>query len=441
MTTGTDGSGSNEGLVPEPVFGGRVWVVEIGPRDAPGVMLVHGLGDAGSRDFASLVARLARERHVVTLDLPGFGRSDKGNEHYSPGGYARVVRTVARERLGGRYDLLGHSLGGAVALMVAGTSPGEVERLVLADVAGILHRQAYAEQLAFLGLDAISGIDQLLDGALGGFLGSLLGDLVRPVTRLEPDLDLLLGFAPIRRRLLRGDPARIAALSLIATDFGPTLSSVGIPPLLIWGADDRIAPQRTAKLLAARIPGAILEVIDGCGHLPMREAPDRFEALVADWLAAPPRRREALAASVPLASGRIERRVGETGVRLTGDFDLVELKDCHGALASGVRARSLLVAGSSIEVEDSVIDGGEVALTAVDSRVRITGGALAGNVAIAVDGSNPDLAGVAIAGRRAVARCLGGRPADILFSVCVADGPRGREHLHGIRRVAPDREL
>jgi pimeloyl-ACP methyl ester carboxylesterase len=438
---GADDIGFTEGLSPEPVFGGRVWVTEAGPRRAPGVVLIHGLGGGAARDFGGLLALLARDRHVVTLDLPGFGRSDKGNEHYTPGRYAEVVRHVAGQRIGGRYDLLGHSLGGAVALTVTHTAPEEVGRLILADVAGILHRQAYAEQLAFMGIDAIFGIDRLLTGAIDGVLGSLLGDLVRPLTRLEPDLALLLGFAPIRRKLLGADPARIAALSLIATDFGPALSSVAVPPLLIWGAGDRIAPLRTAAVLAARIPGAILEVIDGCGHVPMREAPDRFEELVTGWLAAPPRRREQEPALARVPSDRAERRSGEAGIRLAGDFDRIELDGCRDAVISGARTGSLRVAGSTVEIGDTRIDGAETGLEVVDSRVRITGGVLSGDVAIAVDGSNLDLAGVVVTGRRALARCAGDRPSDILFSVCAADGPRGREHLHGIRRVAPGRDL
>jgi pimeloyl-ACP methyl ester carboxylesterase len=431
----------SEGPAPEPVFGGRVWVTEAGPRDAPGLMLVHGLGNAGARDFDRLLPRLAGERHVVALDLPGFGRSDRGNEHYTPGRYAEVVGHLARERLGDRYDLLGHSLGGAVALMLAARAPREVQRLVLADVAGILHRQAYAEQLAFLGLDRLAVIDRLLDGSLGGLLGSLLGNLVRPVTRLEPDLMPLLGLAPVRRKLLGGDPAKIAALSLIATDFGPALSSVEAAPLVVWGADDRIAPVRTAAVLAARIPGAVVEIIEGCGHVPRREAEARFTSLVEGWLAAPPRGREPSAAPEQVAADRNERRAGEVGLRLSGEFDRLELHDCREAVVDGVRARSIRVAGSSVEIRGTSVAGGGIALQAVDSQVRVTGGALSGDVALAADGGNLDLAGVTLAGRHALARCLGQRPVDLLFSVCAADGPRGREHLHGLRRVTPGRDL
>jgi len=439
--SGADNLELAQGPVPDPVFGGRVWVAEAGPRDGPGVFLVHGLGDTGHRDFDSLFSRLARDRRVVALDLPGFGRSDKGNRHYTPGRYADLVRRLAWERLGERYDLVGHSLGGAVALAVAKAAPREVERLILANVAGILHRQAYAEQLAYFGLDIAGGIDRLLDGALGGFLGGLLTDLVRPVTRLEPDLGVLLDLAPVRRRLLGGDPARIAALALITEGFGPVIAGVEAPPLLIWGADDRVAPLRTGKVLRALIPGATLEVLDGCGHVPMREAPERFEELVRERLAAPPPRRGEPPRSSPPASAPAERRSGESGVRITGEFDRLELSRCRDAMISGARARSIALENSTAEIEDTIVDGGEAALVATGSRTRITGGALRGDVALAIEDSNLDLAGTSLTGRRALARCSGERPCDLLFSVCPADGPGRRGHLHGIHRVSRSRDL
>ena len=94
------------GLVDEPVFGGQAYVLEAGPTDGPPVVLVHGVGEAGARDWSSLIPRLARRHHVLAFDLPGFGRSTHANVNYTPKRYREFIDFVTRERVGERFGKL-----------------------------------------------------------------------------------------------------------------------------------------------------------------------------------------------------------------------------------------------------------------------------------------------------------------------------------------------
>ena len=127
--------GASAELVSESVFGGRVALYRAGPPSASeAVVLVHGMGKAAARDWAHVIPALARRYAVYAVDLPGFGYSDKGNHHYSPDNMARALEAVLAPRIKGRFTLIGHSMGGAVALAYTASYPNRVGRLVLVDV-------------------------------------------------------------------------------------------------------------------------------------------------------------------------------------------------------------------------------------------------------------------------------------------------------------------
>ena len=99
------------------MFRGEAHVYTAGPENAPSVVLVHGIGDKGARDWTGLMSMLAPDFHVISFDLPGFGRSSKSNEQYTPKNYAAFIRYVVQQRVSKEpFFLVGHSMGGAIAL-------------------------------------------------------------------------------------------------------------------------------------------------------------------------------------------------------------------------------------------------------------------------------------------------------------------------------------
>lgn len=238
-------------------------------------MLVHGL--AATQDIWSLSAAvLGRHRRTVTLDVPGFGDSAPVGPGFDLEAVAdRIARGLTGRRLPVPFDLVGHSLGGAVALTLAAQRPRLVGRLVL---------------VAPAGLRALPPIPARL-------LGPASEVWYRARRSVAPLSDLRWG----RRLLLAAtaaDPARLSpaqarmmidastgaqrigpALTAIAAgDLLPVLQRVPAPVGLIWGRHDRTVPLEVAQAIVAERPDAPLEVIDDAGHVPMVECPGVFAA-------------------------------------------------------------------------------------------------------------------------------------------------------------------
>jgi pimeloyl-ACP methyl ester carboxylesterase len=416
-------SGVIEERVFEPFFQGEAYVLEAGREHERTVVLVHGVGDAAARDWDSVIPELAKTHHVVAFDLPGFGRSTHANELYSPLNLAAFVRFVVDERVHGPFTLVGHSLGGAVALRYAATFPAGLEQLVLVDAVGILRREAYVKEVAEDQLEQRSPAGMAPPG-----LSSLLANAM---PRLVPD-DGVVGSAASRRKLLGADPARIAGLALMLEDYSKLLDRVRVPTVLIWGSDDAIAPVRTGKTLSYVLPGARLEVIERCGHVPMKEAPERFNAILRDALEHP---GPVLPAPVePLVSERDGRCQGEHGTVFRGDYGSIEISDCSRVLFEDVRARSIVIRRSSATLENVKVAGDGPALAVEDSQLVVTGGSFEGEVAISASRSDLDVAGATLYGRREA--LVTTDRASFLFSLSRIRGEDGDLLLHGPRTLA-----
>jgi len=340
--------GASAELVPEPVFGGRVMLYRAGQPGAEPVVLVHGLGKAGARDWAKLIPPLAERYEVYALDLPGFGLSDKGNHLYSPANLARALDALLAERVSRPVALIGHSMGGAVALAYAAAYPRGVRRLIVVDAAGVLHPSVYSEFLA-------RALAERGLGADAPWLEVVTRAIQAQAENLPTGSRIALHLPAVRQRLLRGDPAAIAALALVEHDFSNALRAIRAPTLVVWGSDDRIAPLRTGQALAAVIPGARLVVIAGTGHVPQLEMPERFAGLVLDELGG---RLDAKPYALPQAAlqgGRVGRCSGERGAQFSGDFEELVLRGCAGVEVTGARIGRLVAAHSEARIVNSLV--------------------------------------------------------------------------------------
>jgi pimeloyl-ACP methyl ester carboxylesterase len=234
--------------------------------EGPPLLLVHGLGGA-AWNFSEL-APLLPGRRLIIPDLPGHGASSPLPAP-SLAGFADLLAEI----LDGPVDVLGHSLGGVVALRLAERHPPLVRRLVLAAAAGISSSTRLAEITI-----ALTGIVQP-----GRIAGRRVG-LVARSRRLRnvvfgsfevanPDLlteRAVHGF--LRGPTLHTD-ALGAGLALVADDPRQDLDRVRCPVLVLWGARDRQVPLEDGFEYARRL-GAPLRVIADCGHLLIGERPD-----------------------------------------------------------------------------------------------------------------------------------------------------------------------
>lgn len=422
-------------VVDEPVFGSHVYVAQAGVGNPTSVVLVHGVGDDASQVWDALVPALAEKYHVLTFDLPGFGRSSKPDAVYSPTALAAFVKWAVDRFVKGRFVLVGHSLGGAVALRYAATYPDRLDRLVLADVAGVLHRLALTRELLSTDLAGRgpSGAEAPLRYVDG---------LVKSALARLPSLALDVGAAVenpyLRETLLGGEPGRVAALALSEEDFTQAVYGVNAPTLVLWGSQDRTASLRTASVLGGSLAHATVRFFDGAGHEPMRDQPELFRKTLLDWLALRNPQKQARR-EPPAGVVRDGRCEGEQGGVFTGDYRRLDIHNCRGVKLWGVTAREVVVEGSAVDLRDSVIAGGDVGLSVRNSTVAASGVAIAGKTAVEISGGRVDLAGVQLTGTRAaVATKDGGK---VLFSIGRLRSPRNNGFVHGPLELVPETPL
>jgi pimeloyl-ACP methyl ester carboxylesterase len=228
--------------------------------------LIHGL--AASREiWRHVVGLLPGE--PIALDVPGFGAAPPVGDGFD---LAEVADAIAAG-LPERFDLVGHSMGGAVALTVASRHPERVRRLVLVAPAGL---RAFPP----------------IAGAIAGALTNPLNALRRagaPLADLAWGRRVLLGFgtaepvalAPSEVRMLVGASAGATrvreALAVVATsDLRPVLRELPLPVGAVWGERDHVIPRSGLDVFRQCRPEAPVEVIQAAGHIPMIERPRAF---------------------------------------------------------------------------------------------------------------------------------------------------------------------
>jgi pimeloyl-ACP methyl ester carboxylesterase len=254
---------------------GTVRAVDQGAGDA--IVLLHGFG--GSLEVWEGVRQsLARGHHVLALDARGFGRSDRSPGDYSTKGMVRDVVAAMDARGLSRATIVAHSWGSGAALALALAHPERVERLVLVD------SLAYPAQVPwFLDAARTPVLGEVLMGAF--YTAQVDARLERAF--YDPSLLEWTHVEAVRTSLsLPG--SRSAALAVArGLDLeaqSQRYSELTLPVLVVWGAQDQITPPAWGERLVRDLPHGRLERIDRCGHFPMLEAPERFTALVADFL-------------------------------------------------------------------------------------------------------------------------------------------------------------
>jgi pimeloyl-ACP methyl ester carboxylesterase len=237
------------------------------------LVLLHGYA-CSSFSWRHVMPTLARHFRVVALDLNGFGYTQRLSEpeHYTIDGQLRLIAGTLEALEIESCHLLGHSFGGALSLALAARSPERVRtltlvcsalpglhkerrsawaryrslcRLVLRSVA--ISRRAVRRALTRCYCEPELVTDELVDAYRERLLVEGLDDaffgLKAPVEKAPPEID----FMAIRQ-----------------------------PTLVIWGDRDRVLPIEKTRPLLGRIPRALLLTLEGCGHAPMEESPERF---------------------------------------------------------------------------------------------------------------------------------------------------------------------
>jgi pimeloyl-ACP methyl ester carboxylesterase len=260
--------------------GGPAGRTELGGGEA--LVLIHGVG-ASRRIWDLVLARLAVARRVICIDLPGFGETPPVGEGFDLAAVADRVAGIAGVP---RFDLVGHSLGGAVAVVLATRRPDAVRRLVLVAPAGLAPRPArLAEALGALA-EPVAELRRLLGGPFADRASArraMFGMTVHDAARLHPDAARLMIEAS-------ADATRMAegVREAIEADLREALAASAVPLGLVWGESDRIVAFTGLEALRRLRPDAVVETLPRTGHVPQLERPAAFAAVLDRVLAALP---------------------------------------------------------------------------------------------------------------------------------------------------------
>jgi len=256
--------------------------------DGPLLVLLHGI--AGTADtWAPVATGLAASHTVLAPDLLGHGSSAKPRGDYSLGAYASGVRDLITALGHERATVVGHSLGGGIAMQFAYQFPERVERLVLISSGGLgreVHPILRASTLpgseivlALLGrrwLRTTGGAVGATLGRLGLRAGEDLAGVAAGIASLG-DADARGAFVHTARAAIDPGGQRVSATDRLYL-------AAHLPTLIVWGERDPIIPAAHGEAAHAAIPGSRLEIFAGAGHFPHREQPVRFVSLVEDFM-------------------------------------------------------------------------------------------------------------------------------------------------------------
>ena len=233
------------------------------------IVFLHGWGRT-MEDFDDLAARLAAyfpQFSFLQMDLPGFGGSPLARQDgLSLDDYCTTLSALF-EKLGcGRVILIGHSLGGRIAVKFAMLYPDQVEKLVLISAAGIRRRSPrlillrVARSLFNTMFFAVRDFVFIL--RLKNLFGAAFGSR-----------DYQVSHGALRETLKR----------VLAEDLRPDAKKISAPTLLLWGKNDRIAPPRDAAEYHALIKDSRLEILNG-GHFIFLQKPEKCTDSIASFL-------------------------------------------------------------------------------------------------------------------------------------------------------------
>jgi pimeloyl-ACP methyl ester carboxylesterase len=254
----------------------------------PVLVLLHGIA-CSSATWEEVLPRLAESYTVVAPDLLGHGESANPRSDYSLGAFACGVRDLLAALGHERATIVGHSLGGGVAMQFAYQFPERCERLALVSSGGLgdeVHAVLRAATLpgADLVLPVLCGegvrgaIDRVvrLLGRVGLRAGSDLDEAWRAFRSLA-DADRRQAFLDTLRTIVDAGGQRVSAKDrlYLARD---------VPTLILWGENDPMIPVAHARAAHAAIPGSRIEVFPDAGHFPHRDAPRRFVEVLMDFL-------------------------------------------------------------------------------------------------------------------------------------------------------------
>jgi pimeloyl-ACP methyl ester carboxylesterase len=275
---------------------GPVHYLDFGGSGQP-VVMIHGLGGT-ALNWMAVGPEIARTHRALAIDLAGFGQTPLLGRAATVGANASLVHDFVERIVGEPVMLMGNSMGGHIAIVEAATKPDWVTSMVLVDPAipGAHVRRPEPLILGAIAALSIPGLAQtVLDRRLRALGPEALVKRTLALVSADPSqVEASIVDAHVqltRERLQLGrqnarafiQASRSIGLRLADPRFWTKVSAVRAPTLIIHGDLDRLIPVSAARELHRRRADWKLAILEGVGHVPMMEAPDRFMKALEGW--------------------------------------------------------------------------------------------------------------------------------------------------------------
>lgn len=252
----------------------------------PPIILLHGFGGC-SYSWRFLAPALAADHRVFTIDLKGFGLSDKPEDgKYAVSDQADLVAAFIRSKDLHNLVIMGHSMGGGVTLMtylkVREDQPDRIKRLVLIDSAGYPQRLPWFIWLAKLPvLSSVGG--KIISPRLAAYL--VLKKCYyydEKISEEQIDTYAYYGSLPGSREAVVQTAKQIVPDDIDALT--AQYKTVSVPVLIVWGKEDEVVPLEVAKKFKRDIHNSELVILPKCGHMPPEEEPMETIKIIKEFL-------------------------------------------------------------------------------------------------------------------------------------------------------------
>jgi 4,5:9,10-diseco-3-hydroxy-5,9,17-trioxoandrosta-1(10),2-diene-4-oate hydrolase len=249
------------------------------------VVLIHGIGSS-LEDWDYNFGPLAEHHRVYALDLVGNGRTDKPAAPYSMSYFGDFLHDFLQTLGVKRANLVGNSMGGAVALEIAIRFPAMVERLVLVDPAGLGRGVTLFFRLPTLPIigerltkPSLKGSEQL---ARAVFFDQSF--ITPDLLQFSYERSCLPGAQDAMLKTLRTNVNLLGVKPAVVRHLTGSLARVTAPTLVVWGREDQIVEAGLAEVARRGIPNVTVRIFERCGHAPMMEQAAEFNSLVLAFL-------------------------------------------------------------------------------------------------------------------------------------------------------------
>jgi pimeloyl-ACP methyl ester carboxylesterase len=228
------------------------------------VLLLHGWGDT-KETFSRLEKELADSYRVISLDLPGFGRTGAPPATWSLSEYVAFVKAfLDKKEIATPYAVVGHSNGGAIAIKGLATDMIHTERLILLASAGIRDTAKGRKRVQWAGAKLAKYPIKVLPSAMQ-----------RQIKRRA--------YTSIGSDIYVAEQLQETFKKIVAEDISELAKRVTVPTLLVYGTDDQATPPQFGERFQQQIANAELKLIEKAGHFVHQERADEVNSLVTEF--------------------------------------------------------------------------------------------------------------------------------------------------------------